>query len=72
MRGPTSLVGTIGSFDRHTYPVIIDNHVLSFIHDIHGRTNVFGLQYDNSGPHRACSFATYQKNEEVERMQWPA
>ncbi len=30
LRGRTTLVGTIGSFDRHTYRVIIDNHILPF------------------------------------------
>ncbi len=36
MRGRTSLFGTIGSFDRNTYRVVIDNHILPFVYDVHG------------------------------------
>ncbi len=66
------LVGTIGNFDRHTYRVIIDNHVLPFIYYIYDGSNGFVLQEDNCGPHRACSFAMYLQNEEVTRMHWLA
>lgn len=68
--GRTPLVGIVGSFDRHTYRVIIDNHVLPFTYDVHGGTDKFVLQEDNCGPHRAKSIATYLANEEVTRIVW--
>ena len=72
IHGRTPLVGTTGSFDRHTYRTIIDNHILPFIYDVHGGTDGFILQEDNCGPHRARSIATYLESEDVTRMHWPA
>ena len=71
MHGRTPPVGTIGSFTSATYRVIIDNHIIPFIYDIHGGTNEFILQEDNCGPHRAKNIATYLANEDVARMEWP-
>ena len=68
--GRTPLVRTVGSFDQHTYRVMIDNHILPFVYDVHGGTNTFILQEDNCGPHRAKSIATYLANEDITRMEW--
>ena len=35
IHGRLQLVGTVGSFDRHTYRVIIDDHILPFIYNVH-------------------------------------
>ena len=72
MRRRTPLIGTVGSFDRHTYRAIIDNHILPFTYDVHGCPASFVLQEDNCGPHRAKSVAAYLANEEVTRIKWPA
>ena len=64
LRGHTALVRTIGSFDRDTYQVIIDNHILPFVYNTHDGTASFILQEDNCGPHRAKSIAIYLANEE--------
>ena len=72
MRGRTPIVETFGSFDKHTYRVIIDNHILPFMYEVHGGPASFALQEDNCEPHRAKSVATYLANEEATRMKWPA
>ena len=72
IHGQTSLVGTIGNFDRNTYRVIIDNQILPFIYDVHGSTDTFVLQENNCSPHRTSSSATYLRKDEVTRMKWPA
>ena len=36
VRGRTPLVGAIASFEQHTYRFIVDNHILTVVHDIHG------------------------------------
>ena len=69
-RGRTPLVRMVGSFDQHTYRVIIHNHILRFVYDVHGGTNTFILQEDKCGPHRAKSIATYLANEDITRMEW--
>ncbi len=71
LRGRTPLVGTVGSFDNSAYPVIINNHILPFMYDVHDGSESFILQEDNCGPHRANRIATYLANEEVTRMKWP-
>ena len=71
LRGRTPLVGTIGSFDHYTYRVIIDNHVLPFVYDLHGGSNAFVLQEDDCGPHRAKSIAMYLVDEEIIRKKSP-
>ncbi len=68
MKVRTPFVGVIGSVTQATYRVIIDNHVLSFMYDIHDGPGPCVLQKGNCGPHRAKSIATYLHNEEVERM----
>ncbi len=70
--GQDPLVGVIRSFTRATYRVVIDNHVLSFMYDVHDGPASLVLQEDNCGRHRATSIATYLHNEEVEWMQWPS
>ena len=72
MYGRTALVGNIGSFDKNTYRVIIDSHVLPFLEQKHGETESFVLQEDNCGPHRATTIATYLQSKGVARMKWPA
>ena len=47
MRGRTSLVETIGSFDKNTSRVIIDNQILLFIYDMGGGTDTFVKQEYN-------------------------
>ncbi len=72
MRGRSPLMATIGSFDRHTYRVIIDDHILPFVYDVHDGTEPFVLQEDICGPHRAKCIATHLANEDVKRMKWSA
>ncbi len=72
MYGRTALVRTIGSFDKNTYRVIIDSHVLPFTEQKHGGTESFVLQEDNCGLHRATTIATYLQNKDAVRMKWPA
>lgn len=57
---------------RQTYRIIIHNHMIPFIYDVHGGTDKSMLQEDRCGPHRAKPIATYLENEDVTRMQWPA
>ena len=71
-RRGSALIGTVGSFGRLTYRVIIDNHILPFMYYVHVGPECFILQEDNCGPHRAKSIATYLSNEEVTGMKWPA
>ena len=47
LSGRTPLVGTIGSFDSKTHQVIIDNHGLPFMRDVHGGPTPSILQEDN-------------------------
>ena len=70
LRGRTQLVETVGSFDRHMYRGIIDNHVLPFMYDVHDGLASFVLQEASCGSHRAKSIADYLANEEVARMKW--
>lgn len=63
---------TIGSFDCNAYRVIIDNHILPFVYNIHGETDQFILQEDNFGSQRALTIATYSVNEKVIHIVWPA
>ncbi len=72
MKGHTPLVGTIGTFYRNTYRVIIDNHILPFMYDNHDGPASFMLQEDTCGPRRARSIATYLQSQEVTRMKWSA
>ncbi len=65
LRGSTALVGTIGTFDRHTYRVIIDNHILSFVYNVHDGPADFSLQEDNCGPHRAKSIPIYLATDQL-------
>lgn len=65
------LVWAIGSFDQHTYSVIIDNHALTFVYHAHGGSNAFVLQDENCGPHMVKSIATYLDEEEIALMKWP-
>ena len=69
IRGRTS---PVGSFDRNAYRVIIDNHILPFIYDVHEGTDTFVLQEDNCAAHRASSIAIYLQNDDVIGMKWPA
>ncbi len=69
--GRTPLVGTIGSFTKEKYLAIIDEHVLPFMSEKHRGSDAFILQYDNCGPHRASSIATYLSKKDVVRMDWP-
>ena len=72
LSGCPPLFRTVGSFDSETYRVIVDNHILPFIYNIHGGTDGFVLQEDNCGPHRSKNIATYLANEDVTRMKWPS
>ena len=72
MGGRTTLVGTIGKFDQHTYRVILENHILPFAHNVHDGPADFVLQEDNCGSHRAKSIARYHADKEITRMSWPA
>ena len=72
VRGRTSLVGTTAISDRNTYHILIDNHILPFVNDLHGGTDRFVLQEDNCGPHRALSIDTCLENIELKQMQWHA
>ena len=63
VRGRIPVVGTVGSYDQQTYRVIIENHILPFVYDIHGGTESFVLQKDNCGQHRAKSTAKFLGNE---------
>lgn len=70
--GLTSLVETIGSFDRNTYSVNIDNRILPFVCDVHDGPASFILQEDSCRPHRAKTIAMYMANEKITRMKWTA
>ena len=63
VHGRTPSVRSIGSFDRHAYLVMIDNHILPFVYDIHCCIESFVLLEGNCGPHRAKSIAMYLANE---------
>ena len=58
----------MGSFDQNTNRVIVKNHILPFIYDMHGGTNKFVLLENNSGSNLANYIATYLKNEKVTSM----
>ena len=72
LRGLTQLAGAIGSFDSKTDQVIIDNHVLPFMRDVHDGPASFILKENKCGPHRTRSIATYLHNKGVTHMKWPA
>ena len=44
-----TLDGTVGSLDQHEFQVIIDNHVLPFMYDVHNDSDTFIIQEDNCG-----------------------
>ncbi len=67
MHGRTYLDGTIGRFYKNTYRVIIDDYILPFVYDVHGRTHSFVLKDENSGPRRALFIAKYLENDGLQR-----
>lgn len=68
----TSLVGTIASFDRSTFSVIIHKHILPFVCDVHDDLTKFILQVDYCRPHRAKTNAPCLDNEIITRIKWTA
>lgn len=68
MRGRTPLVGIVVMFDQHAYQVIIDNHILPFMYDLHNGPKGWILQEKNCGSSRSKSAAKYLQNKEVTLM----